>query len=365
MALPMRSLQRMGRALYRRKIDKTGSGYKRVNNSLPALNRSNYRYNTNNSRPFWSRSVGTSASSAKWLVGGVVVGAAVLGASQIIGAEEKKADWDAIRKEIIAILEKDPHYDDGSYGPVLVRLAWHASGTYDKETKTGGSNGATMRFNPEAGHDANAGLHVARNLLEPIKKKHPEISYADLWTFAGVVAVEEMHGPKISWRPGRKDVADDKHCPPDGRLPDAVKGADHIRAIFYRMGFDDQEIVALAGAHALGRCHADRSGFLGPWTRSPTTFSNDFFVQLSEQKWTPKKWNGPKQFEDPTGELMMLPADIAFIEDPRFKKHVEQYANDEDLFFKDFAKAFGKLLELGVPFEEEKVWWQKLFPFTK
>ena len=50
-----------------------------------------------------------------------------------------------------------------------------------------------------------------------------------------------------------------------------------IRDIFYRMGFNDQEIVALAGAHALGRCHADRSGFDGPWTRSPTTFSNDYF----------------------------------------------------------------------------------------
>lgn len=56
-----------------------------------------------------------------------------------------------------------------------------------------------------------------------------------------------------------------ENCTPDGRLPDADKGADHIRNIFYRMGFNDEEIVALSGAHALGRCHTDRSGFDGPW----------------------------------------------------------------------------------------------------
>lgn len=52
--------------------------------------------------------------------------------------------WDKIRQEIEAILSQ-PGYDDGSIGPVLVRLAWHASGTYDKKTNSGGSNGATMR----------------------------------------------------------------------------------------------------------------------------------------------------------------------------------------------------------------------------
>ena len=52
---------------------------------------------------------------------------------------------------------------------VLVRLAWHASGTYDKDTGTGGSNGATMRFAPESNHGANAGLKFARDFLEPVK----------------------------------------------------------------------------------------------------------------------------------------------------------------------------------------------------
>jgi len=71
-----------------------------------------------------------------------------------------------------------------------------------------------------------------------------------------------MGGPIIPFRPGRGDK-DLSACTPDGRLPDGSKGSRHIRDIFYRMGFNDQEIVALCGAHALGRCHADRSGFKG------------------------------------------------------------------------------------------------------
>jgi len=116
------------------------------------------------------------------------------------------------------------------------------------------------------------------------------------------------------------------------------------------MGFNDQEIVALMGAHAVGRCHPNRSGYDGPWTNSPTVFSNDFYVQLLEQKWTPKKWNGPKQFEDESGALMMTPGDMAMIEDPAFRKWVDVYAQDEAKWHQDFANAFCKLLELGVKF---------------
>jgi len=264
-------------------------------------------------------------------------------------AKDEKVDYDKVRKDIAKILDVE-EYDDGSYGPVLVRLAWHASGTYDKKDGTGGSEGAKMRFPPESDHDANNGLYVARKLLEPIKAKHPGISYADLWTLAGAVAIEEMGGPKIPWRPGRKDATDGKECTPDGRLPDAVKGQDHVRQIFSRMGFDDQETVALIGAHALGRCHRDRSGFVGPWTRSPTTVTNHFFVELLNPQWSKKKWSGPEQYEDKTKELMMLPADMSLLNDKSYRKWVELYAKDEDAWRKDFAKAFGKLLELGVKF---------------
>jgi len=259
-----------------------------------------------------------------------------------------KDDYQKVYNKIASTLDTD-NYDDGSYAPVLVRLAWHASGTYDKATGTGGSNYATMRFEPESLHGANNGLNIARNLLEPIKQEFPWISYGDLWTLAGVAAIQEINGPKIPWRPGRIDGFA-KDATPDGRLPDAAQGADHIRNVFYRMGFNDQEIVALIGAHALGRCHTDRSGFEGPWTFSPTTMSNDFYTLLVNEKWQWRKWVGPKQYEDAkTKTLMMLPTDYVLIQDKKFKEWVYKYAKSEELFFKDFSKAFASLLELGVP----------------
>lgn len=97
-----------------------------------------------------------------------------------------------------------------------------------------------------------------------------------------------MQGPDIPWRPGRSD-RDVSMCTPDGRLPDASKEQNHLRGIFGRMGFDDREIVALSGAHALGRCHTDRSGYDGPWTFSPTVLTNDYFKLLLEEKWEFKK----------------------------------------------------------------------------
>ncbi|KAJ1028415.1 hypothetical protein NDA16_001582 [Ustilago loliicola] len=266
----------------------------------------------------------------------------------------KQGDYDQVKKDIIAVL-KQPEYDDGSAGPVLVRLAWHASGTYCAESDTGGSNGAGMRYEAEGGDPANAGLQHARVFLEPIKEKHSWITYADLWTLAGVVAIEAMGGPKIQWRPGRTDFADDSRLPPRGRLPDGAQGADHLRFIFYRMGFNDQEIVALSGAHNLGRCHSDRSGFEGPWVNSPTRFSNQYYKLLLKLKWSPKKWDGPFQYvakapgaDDDDEQLMMLPTDYALIQDDKFRPWVEKYAEDRDAFFNDFSKAFAKLIELGV-----------------
>lgn len=81
----------------------------------------------------------------------------------------KQADYQKVYDVIAKRLVEHDDYDDGSYGPVLLRLGWHASGTYDALTKTGGSNGATMRFPPEGDHGANAGLTAARDFLEPVK----------------------------------------------------------------------------------------------------------------------------------------------------------------------------------------------------
>jgi len=234
--------------------------------------------------------------------------------------------------------------------PMVIRLAWHAAGTYNKNTGSGGTNGATMRFEPESTDNANAGLHIIRNMLQPVKANHPELSYADVWTFAGTAAVEFLGGPKIHHHFGRSDAPNGSTCPVNGLLPDAAQGAAHLREVFYRMGFNDQEIVALSGAHTLGRCHLVRSGYDGPWTRNPLKFDNAFFKNLIFMEWRPRKWEGPLQFEDvDTGDLMMLPTDMALKTDPQFRVFAELYAKDEPKFFNDFSFAFAKLLALGAP----------------
>jgi hypothetical protein len=233
--------------------------------------------------------------------------------------------------------------------PMAVRIAWHASGTYDKNDGSGGSNGATMRFSPEKDDDANAGLSIISDLLKPVKAKNESVSNADIWTLAGGFACEFLGGPKIDVRMGREDKPDGSYCPENGRLPDAAQGAQHLRDVFYRQGFNDQEIVALSGAHTLGRCHKTRSGFDGPWTQNPLNFDNQYFKNLVNMKWTPREWDGPLQFQDESGKYMMLPTDMALMSDEKFRPHVEAYAKDEQLFFTDFAAAFAKLLSNGCP----------------
>lgn len=237
-------------------------------------------------------------------------------------------------------------------------LSRHSAGTYDASTDTGGSNGAGMRYEHEGGDPANAGLQHARVFLEPLKAKHSWITYSDLWTLAGVEAIACMGGPTIPWQSGRTDYVDDSKLPPRGRLPDGAQGADHLRWIFNRMGFNDQEIVALSGAHNLGRCHADRSGFDGAWVNAPTRFSNTYFRLMLSRSWREKTLeNGVRQFvhwdEDAEEELMMLPTDLALLGDPGFRPWVELYARDRERFFEDFSKVFAKLVELGIRRDEE------------
>lgn len=252
-----------------------------------------------------------------------------------------------VRESIVQVVDEDAERrEDGtSLAGTFVRLAWHSCGTYQKSDNSGGCNGARMRFDPEASYGNNAGLAAARNVLEPVKSKFPELSYADLYTFAGVVAVEEAGGPKIDYVTGRKDMSDGKTSDPKDRLPDADKGSrsktiQHMRDVFHRMGFTDQEMVALLGAHAMGRCHTEASGYWGPWTNAETTFSNEYFRLLVEERWSPKMthngkpWTGPDQYEDATGNLMMLPVDMALLADPEFKKWALVYGKDEDKFFK-------------------------------
>ncbi|XP_057804756.1 L-ascorbate peroxidase 3-like isoform X4 [Salvia miltiorrhiza] len=197
--------------------------------------------------------------------------------------------------------------------PIMLRLAWHDAGTYDAKTKTGGPNGS-IRNQAELNHAANTGLKIAIDLCE-VKAKHPRVSYADLYQLAGVVAVE-----------------DSMASPEEGRLPDAKQGASHLRNVFNRMGLSDQDIVALSGGHTLGRAHAERSGFQGPWTRDPLKFDNSYFLELLRG--------------DSTG-LLKLPTDKVLVEDPQFRKFVTLYAEDEEAFFRDYAASHKRLSELG------------------
>ena len=136
---------------------------------------------------------------------------------------------------------------DKNKGPTLLRLAWHASGTYSKMTKDGGSQKGTIRFEQELAHGANAGLAKAVAWLQPIKKKYPDVSFADIATLSGVVAIETLGGPEIAWRAGRVDSMDPSDVTPDGRLPAADKGDPKatgagLRDIFYRMVTEPCEI---------------------------------------------------------------------------------------------------------------------------
>jgi hypothetical protein len=236
--------------------------------------------------------------------------------------------------------------------PMIIRLAWHASGTFDKGNGTGGSDGSTMRYEKEYTDGANAGLQISQDMLKPVKNTHVEASNADIWTYAGAKAVEFMGGPKIPHTFCRTDAADDTGCPENGRLPDAAQGAQHLRDVFYRQGFDDKDIVALSGAHTVGRCHLSRSGFDGPWTHTPLKFNNEYFRNLIELEWKLSDRTGPGgnvQYEDVgTGKLMMLPTDMAIKTDPAFVQYAREYAKDEELFFKDFRSAFARLLANGT-----------------
>ncbi|KAF9611237.1 hypothetical protein IFM89_028307 [Coptis chinensis] len=239
----------------------------------------------------------------------------------------------------------------------MVRLGWHDAGTYDKTIeewpRRGGANGS-LRFEIELKHAANAGLVNALKLLQPIKEKYSGVTYADLFQLASATAVEEAGGPKIPMKYGRVDASEPDQCPEEGRLPDAgpPSPAGHLRDVFYRMGFSDKEIVALSGAHTLGRSRPERSGWGKPetkytkegpgapggqsWTVQWLQFDNSYFKDIKE-----------KRDED----LLVLPTDAALFEDPSFKVYAEKYAEDKATFFNDYAEAHAKLSNLGAKFD--------------
>ncbi|ESQ50857.1 hypothetical protein EUTSA_v10023023mg, partial [Eutrema salsugineum] len=235
--------------------------------------------------------------------------------SLVVGAEYLK-QIDKARRELRAVIAQK------NCAPIMLRLSWHDAGTYDAKSNT-----------EEYTHGANNGLKVALDLCEDVKTKFPKISYADLYQLAGVVAVEVTGGPDISFIPGRKDS---NACTDEGRLPDANQGFKHLKDVFYRMGLSDKDIVALSGAHTLGRAHPERSGFDGPWTQvtqDPLKFDNSYFVKLLK--------------EEESEILLKLSNDKTLLEVPEFRHYAELYAKEEDAFFRDYAESHKKLSELG------------------
>jgi L-ascorbate peroxidase len=274
--------------------------------------------------------------------------------------------------------------------PILVRLAWHDSGTYDQRIKDfpqcGGANGA-IRFDPELTMGANAGLAKAKGYLEEIRNKNPEVSWADLIQMASALAIEMTGGPKIDMKYGRVSVDGPGGCVgPKSRegfagnagLPDAMPPfgcgaktpAEHLRNVFTKkMGFTDQEIVAISGAHTIGRAFKERSGTcpFGYTDSGASKYAKSTCIARADGKagigmaggcpWT-KNWlkfdnSYYTAYKEATNDdnLLWLPTDACLHQDPVFTPTFNKYAADQSAFFADYAKAHKKLSELGCKFE--------------
>ena len=224
-------------------------------------------------------------------------------------AEEfKSLDLDAVIKELHALMTTSQDWwpaDYGHYGPFLIRMAWHAAGTYRIGDGRGGAGSGNQRFAPLNSWPDNVNLDKARRLLWPIKQKYGrKISWGDLMVLAGNVALESMGFKTFGFGGGRVDVwepEEDIYWGPEGRWladerykgdraldnplaavqmgliyvnpegpngkPDPIAAARDIRETFGRMAMNDYETVALiAGGHTFGKAHgaADPSKYVGP-----------------------------------------------------------------------------------------------------
>jgi len=226
--------------------------------------------------------------------------------------EVRKLDFAALKKDVKALMTDSQDWwpaDWGHYGGLMIRMAWHAAGSYRIADGRGGAGTGNQRFAPLNSWPDNANLDKARRLLWPIKKKYGNrLSWADLIVLAGTVAYESMglktygfgFGREDIWHP-EKDIywgsekewlapTDNPHSRYSGERdlenplaavmmgliyvnpegvdgkPDPLKTARDVRTTFARMAMNDEETVALtAGGHTVGKAHGNGSAAnLGP-----------------------------------------------------------------------------------------------------
>ncbi len=224
-------------------------------------------------------------------------------------AEFAKLDVAELKRDVVQVMHDSKEWwpaDWGHYGPLFIRMSWHAAGTYRIADGRGGGGEGGQRFAPLNSWPDNANLDKARRLLLPIKQKYGrKISWADLLVLAGNVAHDDMglktfgfaFGRADNWQPGEvfwgpedtwlgderyQDESpldlDDGHLAavtmgliyvnpegPKGK-PDPLASAHDIRVTFSRMGMNDEETVALiAGGHTFGKTHgAGNPELIGP-----------------------------------------------------------------------------------------------------
>jgi catalase-peroxidase len=222
-------------------------------------------------------------------------------------AEEfAKLDVEALKADLVELMTASQDWwpaDYGHYGPLFIRMSWHAAGTYRIADGRGGGGDGAQRFAPLNSWPDNANLDKARRLLWPIKQKYGrKLSWADLLVFAGDVAMQSMgfetfgfgFGREDTWQPeemfwgpedtwlgderysGDRELADPLgavqmgliYVNPEGPngKPDPMASAKDIRDTFGRMAMNDEETVALiAGGHTFGKTHgAGNADLVGP-----------------------------------------------------------------------------------------------------
>ncbi len=216
-------------------------------------------------------------------------------------------DFDALAKDVDAVMTDSQDWwpaDYGHYGPLFIRMTWHAAGTYRIDDGRGGGGCGDQRFAPLNSWPDNVNLDKARRLLWPVKQKYGrKISWADLLIFAGNRALETMGFKTFGFGGGRPDIwaadediywgpeqgwLDDERYSGDRDLavplgavqmgliyvnpegpngnPDPMAAARDIRETFRRMAMNDEETVALiAGGHTFGKAHgAAEEKYKGP-----------------------------------------------------------------------------------------------------